>query len=258
LFIANYTSSFDEYAFNELYLNQGDGTFEDVTMASGMYEVTGIQSFQGQWVDFNQDGLLDLHVVRDRTIYANHFFEQQPAGAVTPFVEKANEVGLNASINCMSTTIADYDGDLDMDVYITAFPGDQNWLLVNNDYSFSPVNEDSGETPMDNLQVDAICWAGNWLDVDNNGFEDLHVANGYSEYTNYPAILDVYDEPDKLFLNDNGLFTESEDNLFQNVNTLSFSTAVGDIIEMDFRIWCLIVLETMPRFCVRNRTRTTG
>ena len=63
LFIANYTSSFDEYAFNELYLNQGDGTFEDVTMASGMYEVTGIQSFQGQWVDFNEDGLLDLHLI---------------------------------------------------------------------------------------------------------------------------------------------------------------------------------------------------
>lgn len=228
LFVANYTSSFDEYAFNELYVNQGDGTFEDVTMTSGMYEVTGIQSFQGQWVDFNQDGLLDLHVVRDRTIYANHFFEQQSADAVAPFIEKAGEVGLNATINCMSTSISDYDGDLDMDVYITAFPDDQNWLLVNNDYSFSPLNEDNGETPMDSLQVDAVCWAGNWLDVDNNGFEDLHVANGYSEYTNYPAILDVYDEPDKLFLSDNGVFSESQINLFQNVNTLSFSTAVGD------------------------------
>lgn len=228
LFVANYTSSFDEYAFNELYVNNGDGTFEDVTMTSGMYEVTGIQSFQGQWVDFNQDGLLDLHVVRDRTIYANHFFEQQFADAVAPFIEKAGEVGLNAAINCMSTSISDYDGDLDMDVYITAFPDDQNWLLVNNGYSFSPTNEDNGETPMQSLQVDAICWAGNWLDVDNNGFEDLHVANGYSEYTNYPAILDVYDEPDKLFLSDNGVFSESQINLFQNVNTLSFSTAVGD------------------------------
>jgi hypothetical protein len=47
LFVANYTSSFDEYAFNELYRNEGDGTFEDVTESSGMFEVTGIQSFQG-------------------------------------------------------------------------------------------------------------------------------------------------------------------------------------------------------------------
>jgi hypothetical protein len=47
------------------------------------------------------------------------------------------------AINCMSTSVADYDGDLDMDVYITAFPGDENWMLVNNDYAFSAVNEDS-------------------------------------------------------------------------------------------------------------------
>ena len=60
LFVANYTSSFDEYAFNELYHNEGDGTFENVTESSGMFEVTGIQSFQGQWVDFNGDQLLDL------------------------------------------------------------------------------------------------------------------------------------------------------------------------------------------------------
>ena len=90
LFVANYTSSFDEYAFNELYRNEGDGTFEDVTESSGMFGVTGIQSFQGQWVDFNGDQLLDLHVIRDRVIYANHFFEQQPEGAITPFIESAN------------------------------------------------------------------------------------------------------------------------------------------------------------------------
>ena len=228
LFVANYTSSFDEYAFNELYRNEGDGTFEDVTESSGMFEVTGIQSFQGQWVDFNGDQLLDLHVIRDRVIYANHFFEQQPEGAITPFIESANVLGLDMAINCMSTSVSDYDGDLDMDVYITAFPGDENWMLVNNDYAFSAVNEDSGEIPMQNMQVDAICWAGNWLDVDNNGFEDLHVANGYSEFTNYPEILEVYDEPDKLFMNEAGVFSESEDELFQIVNNLSFSTAVGD------------------------------
>ena len=228
LFVANYSSSFDESTFNELYRNEGDGTFVDVTEESGMYESTGIQSFQGQWVDFNGDQMLDLHVVRDRTIYTNHYFEQQPSGAVIPFIEKGNEVGLDAAINCMSTSVSDYDGDLDFDVYLTAFPGDQNWMLVNNDYSFSTTNDESGESPMQDMQVDAICWAGNWLDADNNGFEDLHVANGYSEFTNYPAILDVYDEPDKLFYNEGGMFSESNSELFQSVSNLSFSTATGD------------------------------
>ncbi len=228
LFVANYTSSFDEFAFNELYVSQGDGTFLDVTEESGIYGVTGIQSFQGQWVDFNGDQLLDLHVVRDRVIYSNHYFEQQPSGSVVPFIEKGEEVGLDMAINCMSTSVADYDGDLDMDVYLTAFPSDQNWMLANNDYSFSAVNEDTQEVPMQNMQVDAICWAGNWLDADNNGHEDLHVANGFSEYTNYPSILDAYDESDKLFYNEDGVFEESQNPLFQSLSVLSFSTATGD------------------------------
>lgn len=228
LFVANYTSSFDEYAFNELYLNQGDGTFEDVTESSGMFLNTGIQSFQGQWVDFNGDGLLDLHVIRDRTIYSNHYYEQQLEMAITPFLEKSADVGLDVSINCMSSSVADYDNDLDMDIYLSAFPDDQNWLLVNNNYAFSEVNEETQDIPMDDMQVDAICWAANWFDVDNNGHEDLHVAGGFSEYTNYPSILDAYDKPDKLFFNENGSFTESENALFQTESVLSFSTATGD------------------------------
>ncbi|MGB0195959.1 MAG: CRTAC1 family protein, partial [Flavobacteriales bacterium] len=83
--------------------------------------------------------------------------------------------------------------------------------------------------PMNDLQVNATCWAANWLDADNNGWEDLHVANSYSVFTNYPAILEMFpDEPDAFFYNTDGAFTASEDSLFQTQSTLSFSTATGD------------------------------
>jgi len=227
LFICNYTSSFDEYPFNELYHNNGDGTFTETTEAQGL-DLPGIQSFQGQWVDFNDDGLLDLHVVRDRLIYDNYFFEQQPPGSLLPFIEKGEETGLDIAINCMSTSVADFDCDFDSDVYLTAFSEDMNWLLINDEGSFG-VDDATGDTPMNDVQVDAICWAANWLDVDNNGWEDLHVANGYSVYTNYPQVLAIYtDEPDALFYNEGGQFTEADEPQFQSTTTLSFATATGD------------------------------
>lgn len=227
LFVCNYSSGFDEFPFNELYTNLGGGQFEAVT-SDPVVDMFGIQSFQGQWVDFNGDGLLDLHVVRDRTIYANYFFQQQPAGSLSTFSEVGVETGLDLMINCMSTSVADYDRDLDEDVYMTAFPGDMNWLMVNNDGDFSAENATSNQVPMDSLQTDAISWAGNWFDADNNGWEDLHVATGYSEYTNYPSILTAYSNvPDRMFYNTEGIFSAStEPDLDDNV--LSFATAVGD------------------------------
>lgn len=228
LFVCNYTSSFDEYPFNELYENNGDGTFTETTASQGL-DVLGIQSFQGQWVDFNDDGLLDLHVVRDRIIYENYYFEQQPAGSILPFIEKGGETGLDVAINCMSTSVADYDGDLDSDVYLTAFAEDMNWLMLNDGEGNFGIDDEEGDVPMNQVQVDAICWAANWLDVDNNGWEDLHVANGYSVYTNYPQVLGIYnDEPDALFYNTAGEFTEADEPQFQTESTLSFATAVGD------------------------------
>ena len=228
LFVCNYTASQDEYPFNELYQNNGDGTFTETTVAQGL-DAIGIQSFQSQWVDFNDDGLLDLHVIRDRTIYENYYFEQQPAGSVLPFIEKGTETGLDIMINCMSTSVADYDGDLDSDVYLTAFSEDMNWLMINDGEGSFGIDDEEGDVPMNQVQVDAICWAANWLDVDNNGWEDLHVANGYSIFTNYPQVLSIYtDEPDAFFYNTEGEFTEADEPQFQTESTLSFATAVGD------------------------------
>ena len=75
LFVANYVSGSDE-PFNELYHNLGNAQFEEVTFDLGMGQPLQ-QNFQGHWVDFNQDGLLDLHLIRDRLCFDNYYYEQQ-------------------------------------------------------------------------------------------------------------------------------------------------------------------------------------
>lgn len=228
LYVCNYTGDFDEFPFNELYENNGDGTFSEVLVEQNMNEL-GIQSFQGQWVDFNDDGLLDLHVSRDRLLYANHYFEQQPEGSIQPFLELGTERGLDLMINCMGSGVADCDGDLDSDIYLSGLPGDMNWLMVNNGSGIFGTEDAEGNSAMGQVQVDAVSWAPNWLDVDNNGFEDLHVATGFSVYTIYPQVLSMYpNEPDGFFYNEGGSFTPAEEPPFVTDNTLSFSTAVGD------------------------------
>ena len=58
--------------------------------------------------------------------------------------------------------------------------------------------------------------------------EDLHVAASYSVFTNYPYPEMFPDVPDAFFYNTDGMFTASEEALFQRESTLSFSTATGD------------------------------
>lgn len=228
LYVCNYTGDFDEFPFNELYENNGDGTFSEVLVEQNMNEL-GIQSFQGQWVDFNDDGLLDLHVSRDRLLYPNHYFEQQPAESIQPFLELGTERGLDLMINCMGSGVADCDGDLDSDIYLSGLPGDMNWLMVNNGSGIFSTEDAEGNSAMGQVQVDKVSWAPNWLDADNNGFEDLHVATGFSVYTIYPQVLSMYpNEPDGFFYNEGGSFTPAEEPPFVTDNTLSFSTAVGD------------------------------
>ena len=73
LFIANYSYSSD-LPGNELYRNLGGGLFEDVTAQMGLGG-SMLQCFQGQWMDHDRDGTLDLHVIRDREIYSNLFYQ---------------------------------------------------------------------------------------------------------------------------------------------------------------------------------------
>ena len=218
LFVANYVLGQD-YPHNELYHNLGGGLFEDVTSDTPMGEVVD-NSFQGHWVDFNEDGNLDLHLIQDRLCFENRFYEQVDG----VFTEVANERGLDYAINCMSTSVADYDRDNDLDLYLTAGLFEGNFLLNNTGGSFTPHVVEEG----DSTDLHLTSWAANWFDADNDGWDDLHVATGFSVYSQYPQVFAQYpDVPNAFYWNSEGVFSQDTAAIFQT-NQLSFATAVGD------------------------------
>jgi hypothetical protein len=219
LFVANYVSGSDA-PFNELYHNLGNGQFEEVTFELGMGQALQ-QNFQGQWVDFNEDGLLDLHLIRDRLCFDNYYYEQQLDGS---FVNTAHEHGLDLMVNAMCTSTADFDRDNDQDLYIAAGMFEGNFLLVNEGGDFEPYETVTG----DSVAVHLTSWASTWFDPDNDGWEDLHVCTGFSVYTNYPGIFNQYpDVPDQFFWNQGGAFDEDDSGMF-DPNVLSFSSVSSD------------------------------
>jgi hypothetical protein len=217
--VANYVSGSDA-PFNELYHNLGNGQFEEVTFELGMGQALQ-QNFQGQWVDFNEDGLLDLHLIRDRLCFDNYYYEQQLDGS---FVNTAHEHGLDLMVNAMCTSTADFDRDNDQDLYIAAGMFEGNFLLVNEGGDFEPYETVTG----DSVAVHLTSWASTWFDPDNDGWEDLHVCTGFSVYTNYPGIFNQYpDVPDQFFWNQGGAFDEDDSGMF-DPNVLSFSSVSSD------------------------------
>ena len=220
LFVSNYGYGVDIPQGNELYRNLGDGTFEEVSVDLGMGGAN-LQSFQAQWVDVDRDGWLDLNVIRDRFIYPNLFYMNNGSSGEVTFEESAESMGLDVAINCMSTCAHDYDRDGDIDFFLSG--GLEGNVFLQNDGSgnFTDITTES-------LAMNEICWAGQWIDVDSDGWEELHVATSIAVYVDYPAIIYQFNqEPDELFTNNQGTLEETG-TLFQSVTSLGYSTAIGD------------------------------
>lgn len=225
LFIANYSYSSD-LPGNELYRNLGGGVFEDVTSEMGLGG-DWLQSFQGQWMDHDRDGTLDLHVIRDREIYSNLFYENGTLNEEGIFQEIASEIGLDVGINCMSTSPCDFDRDGDLDLFLSGGIEGNVFFENNGLGEYSLI--DNPTVVMNNT-----CWAASWMDVDCNGWQDLHVTTGIASFTDYPSVLFQYPAVyDALFMNGIGGLTE-EGGMLDVSSSLGFSTATGDLNQDGF------------------------
>tara|TARA_Y100001954_G_C15809581_1_gene604421 strand:+ start:565 stop:2358 length:1794 start_codon:yes stop_codon:yes gene_type:complete len=221
-YICNYHTWIDAIE-NELYLNNGNGTFTQTT------EIAGVgngfqQSFQSTFLDINNDGFQDLHVINDRLEMLNAFYINNGDGT---FSDKAALMGLDIGIYAMSSSFGDFDRDGDMDLYVTN-GSDGNVLFENQFLSPDGIPIFNDVTLMNGVGEYEICWAAEWIDFDNDILLDLFVTSGVNLYSDYPAILDNFPEVQNSLYKNNGIaFYDLSANLTQWPNH-SFAVAQGD------------------------------
>ncbi len=164
LFVTNVTPE-----NNFLYHNNGDGSFTKDTTSAVAND--GRNSRTGSWVDYDNDGDLDLFLVNYQQ--NNILYQNDGSGA---FVKIGGADFVPEQGWSLSASWGDYDNDQDLDLFIANGNGRNNFLYENNgDGTFKRITESDVATDGGNS------WDGSWGDVDNDGDLDLFVANGGGE-----------------------------------------------------------------------------
>jgi ASPIC and UnbV/FG-GAP-like repeat len=202
---------------NQLYHNNGDGTFTNVTERAGVGDrglCLGVV-----WGDYNDDGFPDLYVVNDfgrKTLYKNN-----GNGTFRDVTVRSKTLAYGAG---MSASFVDYDNDGKFDYYVTHIRSEHAWFaesptvkrymlkcmtqgtwktdmplywqifrqsgrdfvrvfqqmasgntLLRNmgDGTFDNVTEATGTNPP------GWFWGASFADFDNDGWQDLYIANGW-------------------------------------------------------------------------------
>jgi hypothetical protein len=162
---------------DQLFRNNRDGTFTDVTRAAGVEDTKGLYGFGVAWVDMDDDGKLDLIVANDSG--PNHVYRNVGNGTFED-VSYASGAALDANGRAqahMGVAVGDYDNDGRADLHITNFADDYNVLYRNlGGFTFTDVSFSAG---LAQVTMPFLGWGTNFLDADNDGWQDLLVVNGH-------------------------------------------------------------------------------
>lgn len=190
-----------------LFHNRGNGTFEDVTSTSGVFDSSS-KSLGVAMLDYDQDGWPDLLVANDTQ--PNKLYRNLRNGK---FKDVAIEAGLAFSTEGkaragMGIDVGDFDNSGKPGIAITNFDDEMIGLYrASGPGIFDDVSIASGVGEPSRNTLGFGCM---FLDVDLDGALDLAVANGHIDETVRNIRGNVgYAQPPQLFLNEgNGKFRD--------------------------------------------------
>ncbi len=165
------------YGRHSLYRNKGDGTFADVSAASGISAARNSYGLTAIAGDFDDDGWPDIYVACDSTpsllFMNNHdgtFREEGAIRGVAYGEDGQEQAGMGAAVG-------DYDLDGRLDIFKTNFEGDTPDLYRNmGKANFEEASRRAGLA----VENRFVCWGAGMVDLDNNGLPDLFMVAGHT------------------------------------------------------------------------------
>ncbi len=201
-----------------LYRNNNDGTFTNVTSASGIEHIDGGHGVT--WGDYDNDGDMDFYIANNSATLStspplsslgkNVLYRNNNDGT---FTDVTDEAGVGSTLTSTEVTWVDYDNDGDIDLHVVngGIQGNQSSILYENngDGTFSDIASIAG------IQNTGPGEGATWGDYDNDGDMDLYVVN--------------YNQSNKLYRN-NG--DSNHWIIIKTVGTTSNRAGIGARIEV--------------------------
>jgi enediyne biosynthesis protein E4 len=181
-----------------LFHNRGDGTFEDVTASSGIFDSSS-KSLGVAMLDQDRTGWVDLLVANDTQ--PNKLYRNQRNGT---FKDAAVEAGLAFSSEGkaragMGVDVADFENSGRSGVAITNFDNEMMGLYRLGEKTYEDIAAQAGVGLASRNSLGFGCI---FLDANLDGWLDLAVANGHIDETVRNIRGNVgYAQPPLLFLN---------------------------------------------------------
>jgi len=238
-----------------LFHNRGDGTFEEVSKKAGVDDPDKYYGLGAVWGDYDNDGWPDLYVANDSG--PNYLYHNKHNGTF-------EDVGLLSGValssdglqqGSMGVDWGDYLHEGRLSLFVTNFTEQPDELYHNlGAQGFADV---SYAANLARATYEWVGWGTGFLDMDNDGWLDLFIANGHV-YPQMDLVRDAppYRQPMQLFRNHrNGTFDDVSSALSAIPVASQRGVAFGDL-NNDGKIDMVIVNTGDAPTVLLNQTET--
>jgi len=191
LFVAN------ESGPSQLFLNKGDGTFQDISHSAGIDR--RIEFSKGvAAADYDGDGYVDFYVTNIGSSAGNSLYRNNGDGTFTDVAQQAGVPGTGKSF---ATWFFDYDNDGWPDLFIASFNRSveenlKTYLGLPHNWGTLKLYKNLGNGTFRDVTAEAglekvfMPMGANFGDIDNDGYLDIYLGTGSPSYSSLvPNVL---------------------------------------------------------------------
>ncbi len=223
IFVSNNPSAQSPPQANFLYQNSGPPNYNLVRMMSDAPALDSNYTWSSSWVDFDNDGDLDLHMPENKHLRMDYFYKNNgvPDGNGNYFTPDRSHLFINDSLESTgSASWIDYDNDCDQDLFLIKSGRSHPMGVENHRMFHNNLNENGvlafqrviSPPMMNHLDLD---FQASWADYDNDGDLDVFLGN--------------FDDHNYLYRNEgDSLFTRITQGAIVTSNKPTLGSAWGD------------------------------